>query len=256
MAREESNGKEGSSGKKSNVDTTAQSTRRRALKVIGGAGAGSMVFPGLAVAQDDAESKSGSNPEISSDWWSGGDFDPRSDAELVAEGSSTYLSENDEAPDWFTIGENNDLKYKPHGIYKKPSSERDDDFRSTDQATIAQDAGGTELCLPTSIKIRGMTVGLEACHYGRCEWSLQACLVGCIGTGAQDDCRVGYNLSGNLAGAVNLDVWAYPVPIVQFGTTVVSGLDVEGEICRWSFSGDKCWNMDVGFDFDDENVDK
>jgi len=50
----------------------------------------------------------------------------------------------------------------------------------------------------------------------------QACLVGCIGTGAQDDCRVGYNLSGNLAGAVNLDVWAYPVPIVQFGTTVVS----------------------------------
>jgi len=160
-------------GKKSNVDTTAQSTRRRALKVIGGAGAGSMVFPGLAVAQDDAESKSGSNPEISSDWWSGGDFDPRSDAELVAEGSSTYLSENDEAPDWFTIGENNDLKYKPHGIYKKPSSERDDDFRSTDQATIAQDAGGTELCLPTSIKIRGMTVGLEACHYGGCEWSLK-----------------------------------------------------------------------------------
>jgi len=44
MTREEYNGKEGSSGKKSNVDTTAQSTRRRALKVIGGAGAGSMVF--------------------------------------------------------------------------------------------------------------------------------------------------------------------------------------------------------------------
>jgi len=45
MARKSLMVKEGSSGKKSNVDTTAQSTRRRALKkVIGGAGAGSMVF--------------------------------------------------------------------------------------------------------------------------------------------------------------------------------------------------------------------
>lgn len=251
MTQDESNNNVGIDRNEDGVDATARPTRRHALKVIGGAGAGSMVFPGLAAASDDAESKSGSNPVIGSDWWSDGDFDPRSDAELVAEGASAFVSENDEAPDWFTIGENDDLTYKPHGIYRKPAGERD-----TDGVSIAQDAGGTELCLPTSIQFRGMTIGLEACHYGGCEWSLQACLVGCLGTGAQDDCRVGYNLSGSLAGAVNLDVWAYPVPIVRFGTTVVTGLDVEGEVCRWLFSGDKCWSMDVGFDFEDEDVDK
>lgn len=216
-------------------------TRRQALKTVGVASIGGLPLSGIAAGHG----YTGESPEIgrdtaeaAPDWWlekraseraatSKSEITAEPNIELVRGGVDTWVSKNDEAPDWFTIGEEDELSYKPHGAFR------------TDQA---------ELCLPTSVDIGPATVGLEACHYGGCEWKVEACLAACVGTGMNDDCEGKFNLGVDL-GVVSGGLTIFPSG-ERIGTAVVlTEIDIEGELCYYYVLGSNCHTVSVGWGF-------
>lgn len=178
--------------------------------------------------------------EWAPDWWvehhtgkangqatSAGHTESMEEVELVEKGVKEWVSTNEESPDWFTINEEDELKYKPHGAFTTESA---------------------ELCLPTSIKVGKATVGIEACHYGGCEWEVNACLAACIGTGMNDSCSGYYSLSGDI-GVVNADLSLYPEGEMLGTALILTSIKMTGELCYYYVTGSDCKTASYEFDF-------
>lgn len=246
------------------TDSGQSPTRRRTLQLLSAVGVGSFAIPAVNAAEQTENRRETGRRErgspqfprrssgLDDDWWR----EPgssKSAYEVVREGTSEYVTDDREAPDWFTIGESDELEYKPQGVYRK-LTDGDTGTRSigTGRVTAAQSPAASALCLPTKVSIAGTEVGFKACHYGGCEWTVEVCAVGCIGTGIQDDCDSGDSLTGGLGGRLNLDVWIDPdaTPLVSYSTAMVlTDLAVEGTLCHYRFIGKQCFSVDHTFDF-------
>ncbi|MDQ2050599.1 hypothetical protein RBH26_08870 [Natronolimnohabitans sp. A-GB9] len=202
-----------------------KSTRRQALSAIGTVGAGGLLFPGIVAGDNDEYSSEVTEYEPKSI----GEYDG-GDRVKVEEGVTDWISDNDETPDWFTIHEDDEVRYKPHGVI------------SEDNEVSTQDA---ELCLPTSVDVGPATVGIEACHYGGCEWEVNVCLAACIGTGRNDDCSSEYKISGDI-GVVNAELVADPRSDSGWG---VDRIHVSGELCYYYVTGSSCETVNHTFHF-------
>ena len=210
------------------TEQTRRPTRRQALSAIGTVTGGGLIFPG--VLADDSDEFSSKVTDQEPEWWvedddSIGTYDEDDeDVILVEDGVTDWISEDNQTPEWFTIHEEDEVRYKPHGAFR------------------TQDA---ELCLPTSVDVGPVTVGIEACHYGGCEWEVNACLVACVGTGRNDDCSSEYEISGDI-GVVNAELVADPRSDSGWG---VDRIHVSGELCYYYFLGSDCSNVNHTFEF-------
>lgn len=215
---------------KKNSRRTYKPTRRKALKTVGVTGISGALFPNVAAAKKDKQS-SDDVSQWAPEWWlehhenelqtqnGSNQSEPKlENVELISKGSKKWISDNKHAPEWLTIHEEDEVQYKPHGAFQ------------TDSA---------ELCLPTSVKVGKWTIGLEACHYGGCEWEVNACAVVCIGTGVNDDCSGYYSLNGDL-GVVNADLSIYPEGELIGTTTILTEIGVTGEFCYYYVTDTDC----------------
>lgn len=240
-------------------DASSAVNRRQALGSLASLGASGLFIPGVSAERTgDGRGWSGrghgSDGELSDNWWHD-DNVSESDIEVVAQGASEFTTEDDQVPDWLAIGEENEAKVKPHGAYRIHT-----DTRAHDESSGAIEAqqydgpsGSNPLCLPTSVELsNGTTVGLKACHYGGCEWSFEACLVVCAGTGMNESCNGGFSFSASLGSAVTLDTWFDPrgEPAAPYSTVIVlQEVHMNGELCHWTPSGSDCHSVDLTFDF-------
>lgn len=229
-------------------------TRRQALKSLGAAGGGSIFIPKIGAA-DGNEEFTDEASEWAPDWWKDQlteSTNRHGTVELVSRGVSDWISDNEQSPTWFTIQSDDELKYQPHGIFKVPdrraASQTSKSSETTDFTT--EDA---KLCLPTSIDVGPVTVGLKACHHGGCKWNVELCYGGCIGTGMNDDCYQYYKLGGDL-GVVDAELRIYPREELIGGSPILVGQKVTGELCYYYVFDSSCKNVSFSFNFEEESI--
>ena len=175
--------------------------------------------------------------------------EPVKDVELVSEGVTDWISADDESPNGFTINGEDELKYKPHGVFRKTDT-KTADVATADVGTTAAASGSAELCSPTSIKVGPVTVGIEACHYGGCEWKVSACAVACISTGMNDNCDGYYGMGGDI-GVVDADLNIYPEGELLYPGTVLvlTGIKITRELCYYYVIDSDCKSVSINYDF-------
>lgn len=210
---------------------STESTRRQALKAITSAGAAGLAVPGVAAAQHNgstnlkepqaSEAFLEAKSELPAEWWAKDASTiaakTSENVALIAEGTDQWVSSDEDAPDWFTIGEQDEFEYKPYGVYS---------------------LGGAGICIGTTVNVGPFEVGIEGCHYGGCEWKVSVCYGGCIGTGRQDDCDSIYTMSADL-GAVSGDLIFNP----HLGLNRDNEIVVSGQLCYYYILDSGCKNM-------------
>lgn len=172
------------------------------------------------------------------------------DVELVAEGITHWASENEEAPEWFTIHEEDELKYKPHGVFRIADAD-EPSARAADAdklSTMSIPKPGSKICLPTSVKIGPVTVGLKLCHYGGCKLKAKACLGVCIGTGITEQCNGYFSLGGDI-GVVDAGLKYYPRTTMLGTMMVVAGVKVTGSLCYYYIIGSDCKTVSIEYNW-------
>lgn len=180
-----------------------ENSRRQVLKAAGAAGSGSLAFVGGAAAGEEGE--------------------------LVKDGIDTFVSDNSETPDWYTIGEDDELLHKPKGV------------RRTQQG----------LCFGGELKVSGYKVALQLCHYGGCNGEFEACLVACYSLGFEE-CDGYHELSvGDSTSPLRGSLRIYPHGELIGGAVIMTGGTIEGELCRYDpIEGQVCYTAETTINTD------
>jgi hypothetical protein len=217
-------------------DSMSKPTRRQVLKATTFTAAAGLAMPGVAAARNDEpanirDSQASAEflearSELPSKWWAKDSSEiaakTSENVALVGDGIDHWVSVNKSAPEWFTIDKEDELRYKPHGVYS------------------LADAG---MCAGTTVEVGPFEVGIEVCHYGGCEWKAEVCYGGCIGTGRQDNCDSIHTMSADL-GVVKGDLEFNP----HLGWGRDNEIGMNGELCYYYVLDSGCKTASHTFD--------